>query len=104
MVRTELYFGMSRAGGNPVTEGEWEEFMAKEVTPRFPSGLTVVSVRGQWRDSSGTVAKEPSKVLVIFHESLKTDNDKFEAIRSAYKKQFGQESVTRATSPARVSF
>jgi hypothetical protein len=104
-MRTELVFGLSVPGREgAVTEAEWTGFLADEVTPRFPDGLTVVDARGQWRNAAGQVTAEPSKVLVILHPPDPALHAGFEAIREAWKKRFGQESVMRVTSPARVSF
>jgi len=103
MVRTELYFGLARAGGTEVTAGEWADFLEREVTPRFPAGLTVLDARGQWRNAKGETVKEPTKVLVIFHGNGGDEGKKLEEIRDSWKKRFGSESVLRATSSARVS-
>ncbi len=104
MVRSELYFGLALAEGGTVTAGQWDEFLAREVTPRFPAGLTVLDARGQWQDGNGNVVREPSKVLVIFHAAGAGEGGKLEEIRAAYRKRFGAESVLRATSRAWVDF
>jgi hypothetical protein len=41
----ELLFGR----GN-VSDRNWDRFLADEVTPRFPDGLTVFDAKGQWRN------------------------------------------------------
>ena len=45
-LRTTLYFGLGRPKGT-VSELEWQLFVRDEVTPRFPSGLTVWDAEGQ---------------------------------------------------------
>ena len=47
-VRSELYFGVGEETGpadrpqaEPITEATWRAFLDKEVTSRFPDGLTV---------------------------------------------------------------
>jgi hypothetical protein len=40
--RTELYFGSGKPDGSSVTEKEFRAFVDKEVTPRFPDGLTLL--------------------------------------------------------------
>ena len=40
-----LYFGTATPVG-VVTEEEWRRFLAEEVTPRFPEGLTFWSMAG----------------------------------------------------------
>ena len=37
-----MFFGRGKPGGGTVSDGEWRDFLAAEVTPRFPDGLTVV--------------------------------------------------------------
>jgi hypothetical protein len=96
-VRTELYFGA-------VEIGLWDDFLAKEVTPRFPSGLTVFEARGQWRNKSGEIHRIPTRVLVILHPGSPETNRALEEIRSRFRDQFRHESVLRADSPASVAF
>ena len=104
MGRLEMLFGTSRAQGGMVSDEEWSSFLDTEVTPRFPAGLTVLNGPGQWRGSDGKLTKEQSKILVIWHEpSGRTEAD-IEAIRSAYKARFDQESVMRVDSLSCVSF
>jgi hypothetical protein len=45
MIVERLYFGLNTPQG-AVSESEWESFLAEIVTPRFPSGLTVIDGRG----------------------------------------------------------
>jgi hypothetical protein len=103
--RTELYFGMSKPDGTTVTEAEFKAFMDKEITSRFPDGLTLLTGYGQYLGDNGEIAKETSKVLVLFYPSDMTDaNENIEAIRSEYEKLFQQESVLRVDSLEQLSF
>jgi hypothetical protein len=104
MARLELLFGTSRPQGGTVTEKEWSSFLDTEVTPRFPAGLTVLNGPGQWRGSDGKLAREQSRILVIWHEPNNRTEADIEAIRSAYKARFAQESVMRVDSTSCVSF
>ena len=96
-IRTELYFGMSRKGGADISEAEFQGFVDEVVTPRFPSGLTILDARGQWREDDSTLAKERSKVLVLIYprSERRSANTKIEEIRAAYKSRFTQQSVLR---------
>ena len=59
-------FGRNIGGELGVTEEQWSDFVASEITPRFPGGLTVDDAMGQWRDTeTGKVVKEPSKELQV---------------------------------------
>ena len=104
MARLELLFGMSRHGAEPINDQEWQSFVDQEVTPRFPDGLTVVQGYGQWRNSKGVIAKENSRVLMIWYEPKADSDERIEAIRKAYKTRFNQESVMRVDSTSCVSF
>jgi hypothetical protein len=39
--QVEMYFGSSVKGWLVVTDRAWSQFLASEVTPKFPDGLTV---------------------------------------------------------------
>lgn len=106
-VDTRLYFGLGPAdqADKGVSEAAWREFLDKEVTPRFPDGLSVLDVYGQWQ-SKGANAPERirSKLLVIDYKDSEENRAKIDAIRSAWKLKTGDQSVLRVTEPADVSF
>lgn len=103
--RTELFFGCSKPDGSTISEKQFQQFVSAEITPRFPSGLTVLPIRGQYRDASGTIIKERSMQLILFYPaSLRDAHRKIEDIRTAYKLTFQQESVLRVDTVAQVSF
>jgi hypothetical protein len=95
LARLELYFGTQKPGGAPVTDAEWHAFMAEEVTPRFPDGLTVLRGYGQWRNAAGVITRETSAVMIILYEPAAEKEAAIEDIRAAYKDRFDQESVMR---------
>jgi hypothetical protein len=106
-VDTKLYFGLGPADalGKGVSEAQWREFLDKEVTPRFPDGLSVVDVYGQWQGKTNPKPERlRSKLLIIDYPDNGENRDKIEAIRSAWKRQTGDQSVLRVTQPADVSF
>lgn len=106
--RTELYMGRSIPGGGIVSDQAWEKFLGGVVTPLFPDGFTVLAGRGQYREASGVIAKEPSYVLVFLYRKAgrKRARANIEKIRGEYKKLFAQESVLRVdiTKAVLVSF
>src|SRR6267154_949032 len=64
MQQIELMFGRNIGGRLGVSEIAWSRFLAREVTPRFPDGLSVVDAASQWRDKErGRVVREPSKLV-----------------------------------------
>ena len=103
-VRSEIHFGLSRPDGSSISQEDWQKFMDDVVTPAFPAGLSVVDSRGQWRNASGHIDKEPSKVLVLLHPRAAEVEQRIDEIRSTYCRRFQQEAVMKVTSPARVQF
>jgi hypothetical protein len=106
-VDTRLYFGLGQADqpGQGISESAWRDFLDKEVTPRFPDGLSVLDVYGQWQGKQETAPERlHSKLLVIDYPDTPENRSKIEAIRAAWKKRTGDQSVLRVTQPADVSF
>lgn len=105
--RTELFFGTAKPDG-AVTEEEFLAFLDKEVTPRFPDGLTLLKGDGQFRGEDGVIIKEDSFLLILLYplEGFRESSRKINAIRRLYTTQFQQESVLRVDDPfaVRVSF
>ena len=93
-----------RAGAGRVSDLQWKRFLAREVTPRFPNGLTVLEGYGQWMAPHGTLAKERSRVLLIWHDQGDSADRKLDTIRAIYKHQFRQTSVMRVDGMDCVSF
>ena len=106
-VRSELYFGVGNEGdaASVIGEAQWRAFLDKEVTSRFPDGLTVIDAYGQWlfRGRAGP-ERQDSKVLVILHEDTPRRIADIEAIRSAWKRATGHQSVLWSRQAAEVSF
>lgn len=106
-VDTRLYFGLGPADrpDRGVSEADWREFLDREVTPRFPNGLSVQDVYGQWQGKNQTTPERlRTKCLIIDYPDTAENRAKVEAIRSAWKKKTGDQSVMRVTEPADVSF
>ncbi|HZD50796.1 MAG TPA: DUF3574 domain-containing protein [Silvibacterium sp.] len=111
-VDTRLYFGLGRAEESQavhtearVTEAGWLDFLDKEVTPRFPDGLSVFDCYGQWQGKNMSHPERlRSKVLVIDYPDTPANRAKIDAIRTAWKKRTGDQSVLSVTQHAEVSF
>lgn len=99
MARLELVFGSGHESLTPAGEDEWAAFVATEITPRFPDGLTVLTGYGQWRDRAGVLVKETSRLLLIWYPPAADADTRIEEIRAAYRARFGQDSVLRADEP-----
>ena len=81
------------------------EVKDKEVTPQFPDGLSVIDIYGQWRVAAdSTTLRERSKLLNIVYPDNAENAAKIDAIRAAWKKITGDQSVLKVTEPADVSF
>jgi len=106
-VDTKLYFGLGPADHpeQGISEADWRAFLDREVTPRFPFGLSVQDVYGQWQGKGGThVERLRSKVLIILCADSEENRAKIDSIRTAWKQKTGDQSVLRVTEPADVSF
>lgn len=106
-VDTKLYFGLGPMDHpeQGVSEADWRAFLDKEVTPRFPAGMSVLDVYGQWQGKNQTMPERlRSKCLIIDYPDTVENRAKVDAIRAAWKQKTGDQSVMRVTEPADVSF
>jgi Protein of unknown function (DUF3574) len=102
--RTELFFGLSKPDGIEVNNVEFQRFLDREVTPRFPDGFTVISGQGQFKDASGLILKERSNLLILLYPISATSTQQIEQIRKAYVTAFQQQSVLRTDNLSCASF
>jgi hypothetical protein len=99
-VETILLFGLCKnelceSKKDFVTDKEWISFVNNYIIPKFTDGLTVVDSTGQWRNKSGKLIKEKSKIVILLYpDSIKSEG-LIEAIRENYKTLFHQESVLK---------
>jgi hypothetical protein len=101
----ELLFGRDIGNHVGVSESAWARFVAREITPRFPDGLTITNAVGQWRDpASGRMVREPSKRVEIVLPGHADDEARLDAIVATYKRRFHQRSVGVIVQSACVSF
>ena len=99
-----LFFGRSQGNVEVVSEEAWRAFLADEVTPRFPDGLTVLDAAGQWRAGTGEIVRERTKLLLVLAPLGPDAMQRTDEIAEAYKKAFDQSSVLRVVTGACVSF
>jgi hypothetical protein len=105
LIQTDLYFGRNISGGGLVSESQFQAFVDGVVTPRFPAGLTILDAQGQFKDSTGTIIKEPSKLLTLVLDDTVTNENSVNQVIREYIQQFNQESVLVAANEAvTVSF
>ncbi|WP_162240526.1 DUF3574 domain-containing protein [Bradyrhizobium viridifuturi] len=104
-MQAELMFGRQIAGRGRVSEAQWSDFLKREVTPRFPDGLTLLRASGQWRDpDTGRIAREQSFVVRIIAAETPETLARLKEIGSAYKQRFHQQSVGLTLSTTCASF
>lgn len=105
MTVAELLFGRNIDDRHGVTEKQWRRFLAQEVTPRFPDGITVVDAAGQWRDrDTSEIVRERTKLVTVIVADDAETQAKIEAVVKAYKERFRQQAVGVVLRPACVSF
>ncbi len=101
----QLLFGRNVGDRLGVSETQWGRFVDREISPRFPDGLTVLDAKGQWRDQArNTIVHEPSKVVEIILPGKDDDLERLNQIAAAYKNRFRQQSVGIVMRGACVSF
>jgi hypothetical protein len=94
-IEVDLYFGGEAGNGRAVSEADWAAFLAEEVTPRFPDGLSVLDVAGQYREPSGRMVRERTKLLVVVVFDAPAHLAKVQAVVDAYTRRHSQNSVFR---------
>ncbi len=92
-----LFFDAAKPQG-AVSAGEWEDFLKRVVTPRFPEGLTWWNASGQWRNEAGVIELENSRVLQIAHPDTEELENAVREIMRAYKLEYQHKAVLRIRS------
>lgn len=106
LLETKLLFGLASADGSGVSEQEWARFLAEEVTPRFPDGLTVVAAYGQVKgEAHGTaqVVQENMRLVLIYHPDTPEAVARLAEIRRRYSERFHQWGVLQVTNRVKVT-
>ena len=101
----QLFFGRDIPGRGPLTDTEWNNFVARSITPEFPDGFTVIDGAGQWYDQeSGKLIHEPSKILLLAADPDSDLKTRIGSVIAAYRTQFKQRSVGVITGEACAAF
>jgi len=95
MLVAELFFGRNIAGRAPVSEAEWDDFVARVVTPNFPDGFTVFDGASgrSGAPQRGAIEREAPKIVLAAAYPRPDLKDRIEAVREAYRTRFTQRSV-----------
>jgi hypothetical protein len=100
----QLVFGRNDGDKLAVSDDDWRRFIDEVVTPRFPDGLSVMDVQGQWRAPGGTLVREPSKIVYLVLDGGPDDPAKIAHIREDYMQRFHQKSVLLVSQKACVAY
>jgi len=100
----ELFFGRNVGWTGQVSDTDWRTFLDEEVTPRFPDGLSVSDVYGQWRSPAGAFVRQGTKALFIVLAGRPDEQQRLGQIRDAYKRRFHQQAVLLVEQAACISF
>jgi hypothetical protein len=101
-LRTAQLFLAAKAPAK-LNDKDLRSFVAVEVTPRFPDGVTVVDGGGQWKGDDNRLIREAAKVVLIVLPARGDPLPRVEAVRTAYKARFNQDSVVVMPPPACVA-
>jgi len=92
--RLYLSVPMPPGDGGPDT---WGEFVATEIVPRFPDGLTMWPAQGQWKPGGSPNAHAMSWVIDVVHAPDARTEEAFAAVIEAYKRSFASLPVLRVS-------
>lgn len=101
-MRTAQFF----LGAKPpakLNDRDLRRFVDREVTPRFPDGVTVLEGGGQWKGSDNRLMREAAKMVLIVMPDSGDGHARVEAVRTAYRAQFKHDPVVVVPPPACVA-
>ena len=103
-IEAQLFFGRDIEGRAAVSDAEWADFAATTIAKDFPDGFTASDGVGQWRDPSGAIVHEPSKIVLIVADNADALVPRLNDVIEAYKTRFHQQAVGVVTRPVCAAF
>lgn len=103
-IEHRLFFGRNSGNVEVVSDEAWDAFLATEITSRFPDGLTVLDAAGQWREDSGNIIRERTKLVIVLAPPQDGAGLRTREIAESYKRSFNQQSVLRVSSEVCATF
>ncbi len=82
-----IHLGMG-VGKHSLSREVVREFVAKEVTSRFPDGLTLTASMGQWKSPDMGMIHERTMVIDVQCQDIPENWEKVDAIGKAYTQRF----------------
>jgi hypothetical protein len=104
LVLAEAFFGRAIAGRAEVSDAEWAVFAAEELTARFPDGLSITDIAGQWRGRDGRIVREATKRVGIVLTDPDSQRLRLLEAAEAYRARFAQDSVLLTEAPVCARF
>lgn len=86
LVNYRIHLGMG-IGEHAVTAEQIQAFIDDEITPLFPSGMTVFTARGQWQ-SPEALQRESTTVVDLQEPETKEAADNVSAVARLYVERF----------------
>jgi hypothetical protein len=102
-IRAELFFGLP-TGESQGAKAIWKRFVSEMITPRFPSGFTVVPAYGQWSGACGKIECQNCRILIIVAPGSASTEQALEELAQIWRRQTGESSVLRVLTSARALF
>ena len=104
--QSQLHTAQFFLGAKPavkLNERDFRRFVVREVTPRFPDGVTVVEGGGQWTGADNRLMREAAKMVLIVLPASGDGPARMEAVRTAYRVQFKHDPIVVVPPPACVA-
>jgi hypothetical protein len=103
-VLAEAYFGRAIGGRSDVSDAEWAVFAAAELTSRFPEGMSIADIAGQWRGSDGLIVRKAAKRVSLLLSEPERQRPALHEAAEAYRTRFTQDSVLLTETPVCARF
>jgi hypothetical protein len=98
MLRAELFFGRNSGGVLRVSDADWRDFAAGQLSARFP-GFTILDATGSWQRE-----EEAAKVVIVIAEHSPATHAGLAEVASEYKRRFAQGSVLVIVAPTCAAY
>lgn len=99
----QVFFARDDGKGVAVSDAAFRKFVADEVTPRFPQGLSVLDGGAQWRGEANKMIRESAKVVSVAIPTGRNSSHPINAVRGAYRSRFKLDSQVQITEPTCVA-
>lgn len=102
-LRTAQIFLGRQSPGQAVAKADLQRFIDQEIRPRFTDGFTVLDAGPKWRGDPNMLIRDAAKVVTVVLPARGDRQGRVEAVRSAYRARFNQETVVVVSQPECVA-